>query len=95
MSDQKTNPEDAVLDECQCCHETIGMTQIHWTGTQMLCSKCNSEPPNESVIVTKQPAVLLAVTNGHKVIFSDTRRQWMVTSSPTTLLHVRGGKSTI
>ena len=37
-------PEEAVLEECDCCHETISMTQSHWTGTQMLCAKCNSKP---------------------------------------------------
>jgi hypothetical protein len=33
-------PADAVLDECDCCHELLGLSNLIWTGKQMLCAKC-------------------------------------------------------
>lgn len=39
-------PREAVLEECDCCGETIGLSQSHFTGSQVLCSKCMGQPPN-------------------------------------------------
>ena len=33
-------PPDAVLEECDCCHELLGLEALTWTGKQMLCAKC-------------------------------------------------------
>ena len=38
-------PPDAVLEECDCCHELLGLAKLTWTGKQMLCAKC-AESPN-------------------------------------------------
>lgn len=32
--------EEAVLGECDCCHEQHGLLDLTWTGTQTLCAKC-------------------------------------------------------
>lgn len=29
-----------VLEECDCCHDMFGMSQLIWTGKQMLCPRC-------------------------------------------------------
>ena len=36
------NQDDTVLDECNCCHELLGLAKLTWTGKQMLCKKCAS-----------------------------------------------------
>lgn len=33
-------PADAVLEECDCCHEKFGMAKLAFNGKQMLCEKC-------------------------------------------------------
>ena len=38
-------PRDAVLEVCDSCGETIGLSQSTFTGTQMLCPNCMVEPP--------------------------------------------------
>lgn len=37
-------PPDAVLEECDLCGETIGISQATFTGSQVLCAKCVSAP---------------------------------------------------
>lgn len=32
--------EEAVLEECDCCHEQHALLDLTWTGTQTLCAKC-------------------------------------------------------
>ena len=41
-------PPAAVLEECDCCHELLGLSKLTWTGKQMLCAKC-AEPPNDKI----------------------------------------------
>lgn len=33
-------PEEAVLETCDCCGETIGLSTATFTGTQILCRRC-------------------------------------------------------
>ena len=34
-------PTEAVLETCDCCGETIGLSKSVFTGTQVLCPKCS------------------------------------------------------
>ena len=38
-------PVDAVLETCDCCGDTIGLSDATFTGRQVLCRKCNT--PNQ------------------------------------------------
>ena len=31
---------DAILGECDCCHEAESKWDLTWTGKQMLCARC-------------------------------------------------------
>lgn len=33
-------PEEAGLETCDCCGDTIGLSYATFTGSQILCSKC-------------------------------------------------------
>jgi len=33
-------PEGAALEECDCCHETIGLSDAIFTTKQILCHRC-------------------------------------------------------
>jgi len=33
-------PPSAVMETCDCCHEEYGMSELTWSGQQMLCKKC-------------------------------------------------------
>lgn len=33
-------PPEAGLETCDCCGDTMGLSQSVFTGTQMLCPKC-------------------------------------------------------
>lgn len=35
-------PADAVLETCDCCGDTIGLSDATFTGRQVLCRKCNT-----------------------------------------------------
>lgn len=36
-------PPEAVLDECDCCGDTIGISKAVFTGNQILCPKCAAD----------------------------------------------------
>ena len=33
-------PDEAALEECDCCHNIIGLSQAHYVGPQVLCERC-------------------------------------------------------
>ena len=38
-------PVDAVLEACDCCGDTVGLSDATFTGRQVLCRKCNTPNP--------------------------------------------------
>lgn len=36
-------PTEAVLDECECCHDRFPLGELTFNGTQNLCGKCTKE----------------------------------------------------
>lgn len=46
-------PADAVLDECDCCHELLGLSDLTWTGRQMLCVKCAADGQDQKSAPTE------------------------------------------
>lgn len=36
-------PADAVLETCDCCGDTIGLSKSVFSGRQILCAKCAKE----------------------------------------------------
>ena len=36
-------PPESVLEECDCCHDAVGISNAQLVGTQMLCPKCRKE----------------------------------------------------
>ena len=36
-------PQDAVLEECQCCGDRFGMSTVELIGTQFLCARCRAQ----------------------------------------------------
>ena len=36
-------PPDAVLQECELCHQLFSLREVEWMGTQVLCVKCRSD----------------------------------------------------
>lgn len=35
--------EAGLLEECDCCHNPIGLSDAKWVGTQILCPKCRED----------------------------------------------------
>lgn len=36
-------PQDAVIDECDCCGMLVGLTAGYWTGEELLCERCRKK----------------------------------------------------
>jgi formylmethanofuran dehydrogenase subunit E len=40
-------PVEATSSECDLCHDTFHVTELEWSGSQMLCAKCRKEATHE------------------------------------------------
>ncbi len=40
-------PMASVLQECDCCHDEFSISDVRWTGRQMLCVKCDDVNPQK------------------------------------------------
>lgn len=40
-------PAAATNSECDLCHDTFHITELAWSGSQMLCKRCRKDNANE------------------------------------------------
>lgn len=52
-------PESAVLDDCDLCHDTWPIRELHWVGPKLLCRKCrevtDARPPRSHTDSAEPP----------------------------------------
>ena len=55
MHEPVTTSLEGFVEECDCCHELLGLADLTWTGKQMLCAKCATAQSEKGTTYERSP----------------------------------------